>query len=519
MTLEAMESTIPKLELAYAKLTPLFFRALAILARKGFVVSPTDGMDVIHDFFTEAWNGLETNFDPQKGSFEGYAYGAFVQFARPRIVRLRRWQYSLIAADELDAFPSNVPEGGSELDQELIRQAIARLPTREQEILRRFVYSDFASERALAKDFHVSRYRLHEILVEALGRVAAALDRPARIAPQDWEVARALWRDYRTISETAGVLQLTAHQVRRANTRNIQFISEALQQYRPRKRPEMRRNEMGAPQPMLSAPALFKLALMSPGNKDLLSKLTAHASEILAGLETFGCPISEREIENIAPTWIAEVYEAIFRGTAQPDASKAEAFISAHHREDEAIGAAFRETLLADLPPALREPSEFHSLRPIARGESGELRNSPDVKAAVPEVLPWIEYGITPLTVFYATEAVSGLLSRLLRRGFLHEGGIILGDKEAVFVDDEKKTFKLDDSNVEEIAQMAECNHDIAKALYSWLLKVAPYKTWLFAGFRAEPRGTAVKLTPSPETFESVYQRWGLIARAIEVSA
>ena len=76
---------VPTFEQAYSQLMPLFFGALGRLARQGFVVSPADGMDLIHDFFAEAWGGLVAHYDPNKGSFEGYAYVGFVQFSRPRI--------------------------------------------------------------------------------------------------------------------------------------------------------------------------------------------------------------------------------------------------------------------------------------------------------------------------------------------------------------------------------------------------------------------------------------------------
>jgi hypothetical protein len=36
---------------AYLKLRPVFLQGLAAVARQGFVTPPSDGMDIIHDFF------------------------------------------------------------------------------------------------------------------------------------------------------------------------------------------------------------------------------------------------------------------------------------------------------------------------------------------------------------------------------------------------------------------------------------------------------------------------------------
>src|ERR1035441_4839596 len=86
----ATDRTVPEFEVAYTALRPAMFRALGRLARQGFVISPTDFQDMIHDFFLEVWPGLTERFDPAVSSFEAYAYGAFLQFVRPRVIRLHR---------------------------------------------------------------------------------------------------------------------------------------------------------------------------------------------------------------------------------------------------------------------------------------------------------------------------------------------------------------------------------------------------------------------------------------------
>jgi RNA polymerase sigma factor (sigma-70 family) len=508
-----MQRNTLSLEQAYDRLRPLFFGALASLARQGFVASPADSMDLIHDFFAEAWQGLEDRFDPDKGSFEGYAYRAFVQFARPRIVRLRRWQHCLIETEDLDTLPAQPSEEAESIDQERVREAIAKLPTGEQEILRRYVYSDYPSERRLARQLGVSRYRLREILVDALGRVAVSFDRPAGIAPEDWEVARTLWRDRRTVQEAAAVLQLTSQQVRSAYERNVTFLSEALKNWHPETwSPERRKKMASQPQPASFVLVLLK-ALRSPDDRELLEDVRRHAEQILVALESTGSAIPAEGLDNVPTDWVAEVYQALFRGAGADLQSAAEAAQSAeaHEKEDIAIGRAFRETLLADLTDDLKYPQEIRSLPEISRGEQKRLGTTPDVVAGRPESEWWLVHGVRPLTVFYTTKSVSGLLNRYVGSDLPRQAQAVLSAESLVIQDDAKSSYSSAIIK-EEISRRAECSSQIASALYSWVIKVAQYKPWLFAGFEAQPQpgGRTVRLTPSKERFEQTYQQWGL---------
>ena len=526
MTSNIMEPQVPSIESAYSKLRPLFFAALGSLARRGFVVTPADSMDLIHDFFAEAWAGLESHFKPDKGSFESYAYGAFVQFVRPRIVRMRRWQNCLIATEELEAFPAIQNEEPEPGDQERVREALANLPEGEQDIVRAYMYGDYTSERALAKELGISRYRLHEILVNALGRLAVSFDRPIGIQSRDWAVALALWRDRRTVNEAATVLRLTPQQVRSAYRRNFAFIAEALKHYQPRSWSPERREKMAARSN--TALVLFQKALRSPQQSQMLQDIRANAKEILLALEAMDdSQAMELNLEEVSPQWVAEVYDAIFQGAGaglQPAVAEAQAR-EAHEKEDTAIGKAFRDALLADLNDDLRFPAEVRTLREISQKERERLGRAPDVRAGSPESEWWLAHGIRPLTVFYAAKSVSGLLDRYLRRGVLPTAPVVLGDESVRIGDDEKTLRPLSGLLEEEISRRAECSPEIASALYSWLLRVAQYKSWLFAGFEANPQpdGRTVLLTRSDEKFEQTYQRWGLTsfaaARALAASA
>jgi RNA polymerase sigma factor (sigma-70 family) len=514
MYLEAMECKGPSLEQAYLRLRPMFFAALGSLARQGFIVAPGDSMDLIHDFFSEAWQGLLDRFNPNRGTFESYAYRAFVQFARPRIVRLARWQGSLIGAEKLDAFPSKSSEASDSVDTRRVYHAVAKLPSMQQEVLLRYAYSEYPSERALARDLGMSRYRLREILVNALGHLAVSFDRPELIAPQDWAVALAMWREGRTVKETASLLGLTQQQVRSAYQRNFLFFAAALKNYEPHTWSPERKENMATQAQTNFALVLLDNALHRPGDRELLEQVRVLGKRILEALDdSIEFLNAEEQLDPSEAQWVADVYEAIFEGAGmnlQPDVIAAEA-AEAHESEDTSIGRAFREALLADLNEDLRYPTEVRSLPKISPKERERLARAPDVQAGRPESEQWLAHGIRPLTVFLAAKSVSGLLDHYLRKKRLPPAPIILRDA-SVLVAGEARRYLLTEVLTAEISDRAECSSLISGALYTWMLKVGQYKPWLFPGFEAavQPGGHALQLTRAEQGFRQPYQFWGL---------
>ena len=195
---------VPDLEAAYMTLRPAMYRALGRLARQGFIISPTDLQDMIHDFFVEAWPGLALRYNPALSSFEAYAYGAFVQFVRPKVIRLHRLQHDLTEPALLQSIPGgDTPEAELSHDRDLLLRAIKGLPDLLGQVLTSYCYAG-ESERALARKMQLSRYKLRELLIDALGRVVVALDRPEAIPESDWTVAKAVWLDQRSVWEEIG---------------------------------------------------------------------------------------------------------------------------------------------------------------------------------------------------------------------------------------------------------------------------------------------------------------------------
>lgn len=224
--------SLPDLEEAYATLKGLLFHALATLARQGYVVPPTEGLDLIHDFFLDAWPGLEARFDPSKGTPKAYVYGAFVRFARPRINRLYRLHDRLQDASKLARLvtKSQDPSGrlDTHLDTEIVAEAVKQLSSYHRSMLHTYFSGNPPSQRKLAREFGVSRYRVKESLAEAIGHLATFLDRPDYISEQDWRVTTSLLQGARSLKETSARLGLSPYQTKAIHNRNLATIAQSL---------------------------------------------------------------------------------------------------------------------------------------------------------------------------------------------------------------------------------------------------------------------------------------------------
>ena len=223
---------LPKLADAYEEYRPVLLRASRVLARRGYTVPLAYAIDLMHDFFLEAWPGIEARFDPQKGTPEALIFIAFIRFARPRIIQQRRFQTPLVALSELHTEPpTNQPGNESQHDLDRITHALSTLNERERDLLLTYFNMEEPSERKLAREKGISRYAIRKALTEALGRLAAFFDKPAQIPEADWQVTTILLRNRLTVDQTAKDLGLTLQQVRKAHARNLEKLAEGLQKF------------------------------------------------------------------------------------------------------------------------------------------------------------------------------------------------------------------------------------------------------------------------------------------------
>jgi RNA polymerase sigma factor (sigma-70 family) len=500
---------LPDIDQSYRELRPLFFLALGRLARQGFVTSPADGLDLIHDFFADEWEKLSRTYKPSRGNYRAYAYQSFVQFVRPRIVRIQRFQNYKLRPDEVEsaltepAATSSDPE--MSYDQQLVKARIDELPQLQRKVLTDYVYSD-KSERALAQVYSLTRHRLRELLVDALGRILVRLDRPKEISLVDWQVALALWRDARSISQTARYLHLTAHQVRSAHKRNFEFLTRILSVYH--QHGTVRRREMAKTEVVLEPRELFKKTIFSPGDEELLNQIAQRAEEIMNSLEgPEAMDISEEEMRSLHPQWVARVYEAL-----SPAGEKEELLdISnepgyAHVDAEFEVGQAYKLSLIPGLPPHL--PRWLSNLPEVDDGERRDLLDTPSARGADPLSRDLARHGVTPLTVLSATNAVSRLLQRYLRTGRLKEPIILshhgVNDGEVLNAE----------HLADEVSQVAVCREPTARVLLDWSIEVAHIKFLLFDTFSAETAGgESLALSYKGEKQPDLHKRWGLSSR------
>lgn len=502
------------MEGAFGQLRPLLIRALGMLTRQGFAVSPADGLDLVHDFLTQEIEKLRQHYEPSKGSFDGYAYKAFIQFARPRIMRLQRLQDSLVALEDLEQISEPIELSEIELApdyQQHLIEAIEALPPRENSFLKTYIHAQVPSERLLAQGFRLPRYQVREILIEALGRVIVHLNRPPNISERDWQVARGLWHERRTASEVASYLGLTAHQVRLSQKRVSKYLETTLRNMQPTRHYSGRRT-MKARHHTIPPQQLLAQVLKAPGDMNMLQQLRDRSDEVLAALEIDDSPLLGKDESIVLEAdWLAAVYEAL-SGTARltpEDAAALDALFSANVAEQRSVGSAFKEVLWADLPSDVRDLELWFTETPrVDSKQMEELLMQPSVEGGMPATNIFALYGLTPMTLFYATEAVSSALERLQDYGIIYSASPIWLSPDRVQALGDREDLLKPESLIAEIRLATKSEEPTARSLYLWLLQVAQYKPGLFEGFHAEREDEGVRLDRVAERTENLYERW-----------
>lgn len=509
-----MSSTGPftDLSVAYRQYTPVLFRALGALAKSGFAVPPSEALDLIHDFFLEGWPSVRTHYNPKKGSLPNYVYVSFVHYARPRIVKLNRLRSALIAPERLEELEAPPQNYHTKLELEQWTDVIHHLPERDREFLQGYLSGSPGSERKLAETTGLSRYAVREQLVRVIGKLIAAFGQPPGGEYADWRVAEAIWLDDRTVDETAALLGLTAEAVKRARARNVEMIVEALRRFESKRGGGVMASAAGGNKAPIAVETLLYRALTNPGNESLLAELRVRSDEIVDYLDTHDFVLPGTSAELVGELWIAEVYEAIASGSTSAATLAPEQFARELFRASQddlaSIGVAFKETLLPDLPTALVRFEDWFGKVPRATAEEHQnLLRQPDVMAAFPNSAELAVYGMTPSMFYFATEAVSGLLDRLIRSE-MHEPQFVLKANSPLEVRAEGETVQL--RLEDEVEMVTECSPERAIAILTWLLRAAEYKPALFSGFEAELSNGRLRLRRSREKYANLYQRWSM---------
>jgi len=496
-----MVDSMLRTEDVYLKLRPVFLQGLAAVARQGFVTPLADGMDIIHDFFLDEWPSVQRTFDPSKGSLEPYLYRAFIRFARSRIVRMRRMSHATLDSRIINrlAVAAAEPSEG-DLKREDLANALKTLQPQQRALLHEYLESG-DSERSIASRHGLSRYRLRKQIAEVLWHVAVRLGRPTGVLARDWRVAVAVWRDARSIDETAGLLGLSTHQVRLSLRRNIQHVISSLKGM-PLTTQSARKTTMSQ-----TVRDLLLKTFATPGDMALLDEVRARSKEILDFLERDDVSL-EPLSDALDPEWAAQIYAALAdSGLSAEDRETIAALAVISDSEEEGIGAAWQQVLLPNLPPDLANVDEaLASVAPVDEEEYRGLLATPAVRAGLPESERLARRGLSPLTVFYLTDAVGGLLERTMRYEHLKDA--------FVHFDAANKTLQVEPPLVTregflgEIRESTDLDNAVAEPLLFWTLSAARHVPYLLHGLKTLPTKTGFVTEPADRTFVNLFDQW-----------
>jgi hypothetical protein len=178
---------------------------------------------------------------------------------------------------------------------------------------------------------------------------------------------------------------------------------------------------------------------------------------------------------------------------------------------DQAVGFAFGQRLMPHLPAPLGDLEAcFRSVSPLTNQQVHQvLFNSPACRAAGEDLVrPLVVRGLTPISIFEASEAVPALIRRLQRQGRLvAEKEIELTDRPSDF----PNSLSLDLVR-QEIGHATRSLRETSEAILRWMLNVARERPHLFGGLIAKPTDDGpIRLSPSteiPRGREFLGERW-----------
>src|SRR5262249_25545297 len=124
------------------------------------------------------------------------------------------------------------------------------------------------------------RYRVREMLLDSLAKVAVLLGEPNWAPQADWHIAVALWTEGRTVSEVADYLSRPRSEIIKARRRIMATLAKGLATAQPALDEQRLENSMNS-----RLAQLLNEALASPGNKECLARIRENASAIVELLE------------------------------------------------------------------------------------------------------------------------------------------------------------------------------------------------------------------------------------------
>lgn len=505
----AIEDRPPALdwEAGYVRYRPMLFHALSKLARQGLVARPDDGLDLIHDFFSETWLVIARRFDPSKGKFEPYLYACFLYFARPRLARLLRWHDSLVPLEELAELSdrrTQVEARPHDHDLSAIRRALDLLPEFDREVLLAYVTSGKTSERQLADRFKITRFHLRSSLADALSNVAINLKEPTAFGEIEWAVLSHLSQERRTVKETARALNLTVSEVQAVRARILSRLLNAA-------KVSPRRTRM-ASLPVNPEALLMEALVSSADGKTIVPLIRRHAPEIISFLESDkATAFFEKHFQKLDGDRIAMLYETLgLEGGLDPeDRELCESFLVASRAEEKQIGIAFRDLLLPALPIKGTDFDRlFLGAEPISEDRRLIIEKEVSVVNGGAQARALAKFGITPVIVLEACEGISNLAQRYCKAHSVSVGKFVILDNSGKDTSRYKDPVLPRSESIREVMLMTELADKQAEMLFGWISLVGQYIPRLFSGFDAALWGDQLRLHRTDETSANLFEVW-----------
>jgi len=123
---------------------------------------------------------------------------------------LRRWKDALVQPNSLALLDTREvwvqPPETAEHDLKAVRAALAKLDPFEHELLMAYVSGPAISERYLAQQYSLTRYRLRMLLADALAKTSVYLGETSSLGDAERSVVLGLWHEGRTVKEVSRLL-------------------------------------------------------------------------------------------------------------------------------------------------------------------------------------------------------------------------------------------------------------------------------------------------------------------------
>lgn len=385
---------------------PLLWRVQARLVRDGYLIEPQDARDFIHDFYLE-WDRLLQRYRPGTGAFEPYLVTAFYRFCRRRVFKLEKLRSQTAELEEAAELPEDrlLVSDALALQQQMaqLENLIAALPDEARALLGEFLDGPAGGERALAKKYGLSRYRLRERLAEVVARIALQMTE-APYDSLDAKLARGVWLEGRTARSVAAGYGVTVAELQAARQRFSQALLSAA---RAAGRPSTtRRKNMDILQ-------LFKRAVLAH-DETSMAQLRQQSRQVREALDADQAPdFTDEELARLYdnPESLATVYQ--FLGNASAADEVIAAAFHAERDAQSAVGQAW-ETLADRLD--LEWPQWEYALRELEIGDGTLREHFSATGADSSSARRLLRYGLTPAMLYEAWDNIHLLFNRAARR-------------------------------------------------------------------------------------------------------